>query len=74
MLTLKEAYIGLQAELENARQELSQAQQSVAPLIQATAESEKDRQAVLVEARRYKRCLDTDVGKKYVHAAEARLK
>ena len=58
--TLKEAYLGLQAELENAKQELSQAQQSVAPLIQAATEAKEGRQAALLETRRYERYLDTE--------------
>ena len=43
MLTLKEAYIGLQAKLEDAQQELVQTQRSVAPLIQEAKESEEGR-------------------------------
>ena len=45
LLTLREAYIGLQANLENTQQELVQAQQSVAPLVQAAAIAEESRQA-----------------------------
>ena len=40
LLTLREAYIGLQAKLEDTKQELVQAQQSVAPLVQAAAKVE----------------------------------
>ena len=59
LLILKEAYVGLQAKLEDTQQELVQTQQSVAPLLQAAKESEKGRHAALVEARRYEHCLDT---------------
>ncbi|KAK4860049.1 hypothetical protein QYF36_016388 [Acer negundo] len=56
LLTLKEAYIGLQARLADtqqklaqAQQKLAQAQQSVAPLVQAAAASKKGRQAAMRE-------------------------
>ena len=60
LLTLREAYIGVQAKLEDAQQELAQTQQSVAPLLQAARESEEGRQATLVDMRRLERCLDTE--------------
>ena len=60
LLTLREAYIGVQAKLEDAQQELVQTQQSVAPLLQAARESEEGRQAALVDMRRLERCLDTE--------------
>ena len=59
LLTLREAYIGVQAKLEDAQQELVQTQQSVAPLLQAARESEEGRQAALVDMRHLERCLDT---------------
>ena len=60
LLTLKEAYIGLQANLEDTQHELVQAQKSVAPMVQAAAIAEKGRQVALVDARHYERCLDTE--------------
>ncbi|KAI9192232.1 hypothetical protein LWI28_019823 [Acer negundo] len=60
LLTLKEAYIGLEAKLEDTQQELAQAQQSMAPLLQATKASEDGRQVAMVEAQCYLRCLDTE--------------
>ena len=59
LLTLKEAYIGLQAKLEDTQQELVQTQQSVAPLLQEAKESEEGRQEALVAIRRLERCLNT---------------
>ena len=44
LLTLREAYIRVQADLVDAQQELAQTQQSVAPLLQAAKESEEGRQ------------------------------
>ena len=60
LLTLKEAYIGLQAKLEDTQQELVQTQQSVAPLLQAAKESEEGKHAALVDMRRYECCLDIE--------------
>ncbi|KAK4840475.1 hypothetical protein QYF36_009682 [Acer negundo] len=50
LLTLKEAYIVLQARLKDTHEELAQSQQSMTPLLQAAKESEEGRQAVMVEA------------------------
>ena len=58
--TLKETYLGIQTELEDTKQELSQTQQNVAPWVQAAAEVEEGRQAALVEAKHFERCLDTE--------------
>ena len=44
LLTLREAYIGLQARLEDVQQELVQTQQSVAPLLQDAKNAEEGRQ------------------------------
>ena len=43
LLTLREAYIGLQAKLEDTQQELVQTQQSVAPLLWDAKEFEEAR-------------------------------
>ena len=43
MLTLREAYIDLQAKLEDTQQELVQTQQSVALLLQDAKNSEEGR-------------------------------
>ena len=60
MLTLREAYIGLQARLEDTQQELVQTQQSVAPLLQDVKNAEEGRQEALVALRRAERSLDTE--------------
>ncbi|KAK4845220.1 hypothetical protein QYF36_002457 [Acer negundo] len=60
LLTLKEAYVGLQAKLEDTQHELVQAQQSLAPLLQVAKASEDGRQAAMVEAQRYLCCLDIE--------------
>ena len=60
LLTLREAYIGLQAKLEDTQQELVQTQQSVAPLIQEAKESKEGRQEALVAIRCLEHCLDTE--------------
>ena len=60
LLTLREAYIGLQAKLEDTQQELVQTQQNVAPLLQDAKRSEKGRQEALVALRRAERSLDTE--------------
>ena len=60
LLTLKEAYIGLQAKLEDTQKELVQTQQSVALLLQEARASEEARQEGLVIIRRLERCLDTE--------------
>ena len=60
LLTLKEAYIGLQAKLEDTQKELVQTQQSVTPLLQEARASEEARQEGLVIIRRLERCLDTE--------------
>ena len=70
LLTLKEAYIGLQAKLEDTQYELVQTQQSVAPLLQATKESEEGRHVALVDVRRYERCLDTETVRSLHHQEE----
>ena len=70
MSTLKEAYLGIQTELGDTKQELSQAQQSVAPWVQVATEAEEGRQAALVEARRFKRCLDTETIQPLHHREE----
>ena len=60
LLTLREAYIGLQAKLEDTQQELVQTQQSVAPLLQDAKNAEEGRQEALVALRRAERSLDTE--------------
>ena len=60
LLTLKEAYIGVQSKLEDTQQKLIQTQQNVAPLIQEAKESEEGRQEALVAIKRLERCLDTE--------------
>jgi hypothetical protein len=60
LLTLREAYIGLQARLEDTQQELVQTQQSVAPLLQEAKDAEEGRQDALVALRRAERSLDTE--------------
>ena len=59
-MTLREAYIGLQAKLEDTQQELVQTQQNVAPLLQDAKRSEEERQEALVALRRAERSLDTE--------------
>ena len=59
-MTLREAYIGLQAKLEDTQQELVQTQQNVAPLLQDAKRSEEGRQEALVALRRVERSLDTE--------------
>ena len=63
LLTLREAYIGLQAKLEDTQQELVQTQESVAPLLQKAKEYEETRQEGLVVIRLLERCLDTETVK-----------
>ena len=63
LLTLKEAYIGLQAKLEDTQQELVHNQRSVAPLIQEAKESEEGRQEALVAIRRLEHCLDIETAR-----------
>ena len=63
LLTLKEAYIDLQAKLEDTQQELVQTQQSVAPLLREAMESEEARQEALVAVRRLEHCLDMETVK-----------
>ena len=63
LLTLKEAYIGVQSKLEDTQQELIQTQQNVAPLIQEAKESEERRQEALVAIKLLERCLDTEMGR-----------
>ena len=60
LTTLREAYIGLQAKLEDTQQELVQTQQNVAPLLQDAKRSEEERQEALVALRRAERSLDTE--------------
>ena len=60
LLTLREAYIGVQARLEDTQQELIQTQQSVAPLLQEAKDFEEGRQEALVALRRVKCSLDID--------------
>ena len=60
LLTLREAYIGVQARLEDTQQELIQTQQSVTPLLQEAKDSEEGRQEALVALRRVERSLDTE--------------
>ena len=52
LLTLREAYIGLQAKLEDTQQELVQTQQSVAPLLREAKESKEARQEAQVVIKR----------------------
>ena len=60
LTTLREAYIGLQAKLEDTQQELVQTQQNVGPLLQDAKRSEEERQEALVALRRAERSLDTE--------------
>ena len=60
LTTLREAYIGLQAKLEDTQQELVQTQQNVAPLLHDAKRSEEERQEALVALRRAERSLDTE--------------
>ena len=60
LLTLREAYIGLQAKLEDSQQELVQTRQSVAPLLQDAKNAEEGRQEALVALRSAERSLDTE--------------
>ena len=60
LVTLREAYIGLQVKLEDIQQELVQTQHSVAPLLQDAKNAEEGRQEALVALRRAERSLDTE--------------
>ena len=60
LLTLREAYIGLQAKLEDSQHELVQTRQSVAPLLQDAKNAKEGRQEALVALRRAERSLDTE--------------
>ena len=60
LLTLREAYVGLQAKLEDTHQELVQTQQSVAPLLQDAKDFEEGRHEALMTLRRAERSLDTE--------------
>ena len=57
---MKEANLALQARLEEAHADLSRSEESVTTLVQATTESESERQAALVELERMQRAYDTE--------------